>query len=111
MSTLDCYGTHGLVARTLALADIESVPKDAPSPMSVHEDETYCDKVFDPPSQSRLVEEDVFQLDVDANQSCPFTKEKVKEWTESQQAFCEDDMKTRSASSVDELRELVGFLM
>ncbi len=110
MEKATCYGTHSLVARTMGLPMLTTIPLDAPSPMSVTEDEAFLSypslTVSSPP---RPVSEDVFPLDLNANQPCPFTKDMAKEWTIGQQAICEHDMKKRSASTVEELRELVSF--
>ncbi len=63
------------------------------------------------PSPSRPVTEDVFQLDLNANQPCPFKKDTAKEWTLAQQAICEQDISNRRASTVEEMGELVSEIV
>lgn len=113
MKTTPCYGTHSLVARTLALPVAPmSLPQDAPRTTSGDEPEAYSDTSYTPhSSQAQMTDDrrvDVFLLDVNANQPCPFTKHKAKEWTREQQSVCQQDMKDRRATTVEGLRELVS---
>lgn len=111
MST--CYDTHSLVARTLALPAPPSIAQDAPRSTSADELEVYSTASTAPqsnPQQMSNNEINVFHLEVSANQPCPFSKDNAKEWTREQQSICQQNIKDRRATTVEELRELVSVL-
>lgn len=102
-----CYTTHSLVARMLELPLALSAPLSAQPPSLVAVDSCKVNLVNLPPVVCP-VQEDIFNLPVDPIQPCPFKNKDVNKWTKEHQTTCEEDMKTRSASTVDELQEMVS---